>query len=82
MNRRGTASSVHSIDPSSSPPQSPTSSSSSGEFKFELVSPEYKKPLMFKTESEEERRDWINALQAAISSQINQLDNEKKEVNF
>lgn len=57
----------------------PSSPSSSGEYKFELVSPEYKKPLIFKAESEDERKEWVNALQSAISSQINQLENTKKE---
>ncbi len=46
--------------------------SGSGEkFEFEIVTPERKRGWMFATRSDEERQEWIEALQASIGSLIN-----------
>lgn len=39
-------------------------------WRFEIVSPEYKKPLLFRVETEQERTDWMDAIQQAVSSNL------------
>lgn len=39
-------------------------------YRFELVSPEFKKPILFKTDTEQERTEWMKAIQDTISSNL------------
>lgn len=79
IERRKTAGSSSPLPPPMTHHSPENPPSSPGEFRFEVMSPELKKAIVFKTETEEERQEWMKAIQLVVSSQINTNQKEETE---